>query len=132
MACGAHRTLRTGVAGGDDRAGGAPRGAVRAGWAEVRESSDVAVGDMGRVLRPPQSLEAWLLQLTFSSLPSSDQLSGCPLRACRLRGGGKKRAVWRWCAARGVAQRGLAVYSCLVIVCVPVSYKMDYDQGVSK
>ena len=57
------------------------------GWEEVGESSDVAVGDMGRVLRPPQSLEAWLLQQTLSSLPSSDQLSGCPLRVCRLRGG---------------------------------------------
>ena len=79
------------------------------GWAEVGESTVAAVGDTGCALRPPQTLSMlWHLQLTASSLSSSDQLPGCPLRVCRLRGWGRcGGGVW-WRAARGVGQCGVA------------------------
>ena len=70
------------------------------GWAEVGESS--CCGGWGHRVRAsaapnPSSMH---LQLTASSLPSSDQLPGCPLRACRLWGGGGAAVVCgAWCAS---------------------------------
>ena len=71
------------------------------GWAEVGESS--CCGGWGHRVRAsaaPNPLDAWHLQLIASSLPSSDQLSGRPLRACRLRGGGGAAVVCgAWCGS---------------------------------
>ena len=84
---------------GRDRAGGAPRGASRAGrrW---ESRGCCGWGHWVRASAAPNPIDAWHLQLTSPSLPSSDQLSGRPLRACRLRGGGGAAVVCGvWCGA---------------------------------
>ena len=109
-----------------DRAGGAPRGAVRAGW-RWESRAVLRLGTLGACFGRPKPYRCLASPADFALAPIFRPAVRTPT-ACVSFAGWGRRGGGVWCVVWvSVVERS----GCLVIpFIVPVSYKMDYDQGV--